>query len=108
MILYWLLFVAISCQHVAKANDYYGTLVGSFNNRFHGITGDVYAVDSRTLYIRGFSYDGQGPDAYFYAGDEGRPSGRGFLIPNEQGSKDVLSVSEFIFFVFPFYILSPP
>ena len=43
--------------------------------------------------FRGFSYDGQGPDAYFYAGDSGRPSGKGFQITNEKGSKDVLRVN---------------
>ena len=35
-------------------NDYYGTYVGDFQNRFHGIAGEVYAVDSRTLFIKGF------------------------------------------------------
>lgn len=74
-----------------KANpDYYGTYVGDFNNRFHGVKGEVYAVDSRTLYIKGFSYDGAGPDAYFYGGESGRPSGRGFQIASEKGSTDVL------------------
>ena len=52
----------------------------------------VYAVDSRTLFIKDFSYDGTGPDAYFYAGESGRPSGEGFLIPNERGSKEILKV----------------
>ena len=36
------------------ANDYYGTFVGEFQNRFHGVTGEVFAVDSRTLFIKGF------------------------------------------------------
>jgi len=54
--------------------------------------GDVYAVDSRTLFIKDFSYDGTGPDAYFYAGSSGSPSGKGFLIPNEKGSEDILRV----------------
>lgn len=80
-----------ACQ--IKANDYYGNLIGSFTNRFHGITGDVYTVDSRTLFIKGFSYDGQGPDAYFYAGESGSPSEDGYIIANEKGTEDVLSVS---------------
>lgn len=50
-------------------------------------------MDSRTLYIRGFSYDGQGPDAYFYAGDSDRPSSEGFLIANEKGSTEILGES---------------
>ncbi len=36
-------------------------IIVKFQNRFHGIEGDVFAVDSRTLYVRGFSYDGTGP-----------------------------------------------
>ena len=37
-----------------QSNDYYGTYVGDFKNRFHGISGEVYAVDSRTLFIKDF------------------------------------------------------
>ena len=36
------------------------------------------------------SYDGQGPDAYFYAGERGQPSRNGYLIANEKGSTDIL------------------
>ena len=46
-------------------------------------------MDSRTLFIKGFEYDGQGPDAYFYAG-AGADYASGFLVPNEKGSTDVL------------------
>ena len=74
----------------ALAKDvYYGNYVGDFVDRFHGIKGEVYAVDSRTVFIKGFAYDGQGPDAYFYAGS-GNDYSSGFLIPNEKGSTDVL------------------
>ena len=44
----------------------------------------MYAVDSRTLFIKDFAYDGQGPDAYFYAGESGEPSSKGYLIANEK------------------------
>ena len=37
-----------------------------------------------------FSYDGQGPDAYFYAGENGQPSRNGYIIANEKGSTDIL------------------
>lgn len=75
----------------ADGNKYYGKFVGNFNNRFHGIQGEVFAVDSRTLFIKNFEYDGAGPDAYFYAGSQGEPSGNGFLIANEKGSTEILS-----------------
>ena len=41
-------------------------------------------------YIECFSYDGQGPDAYFYAGESGQPSRNGYIIANEKGSTDIL------------------
>jgi len=68
------------------ANDYYGTYIADFKTREHDVRGEVYAVDSRTLFIKGFTYDGQGPDAYFFVGERGRPSERGFRIANEKGS----------------------
>jgi len=89
----WLLtLISFSAAAFSSAEDYFGTFVGSFADRFHGVKGDVYAVDSRTLYVRGFSYDGTGPDAYFYAGSDAEegPSSRGFLIPDEKGSDGIL------------------
>ena len=44
----------LQCLELTLASDYYGTYVGDFQNRFHGVAGEVYAVDSRTLFIRGF------------------------------------------------------
>lgn len=32
------------------------------------IEGDVYAIDESTLFIKGFAYDGTGPDAFFWVG----------------------------------------
>ena len=39
---------------VTRANDYYGTFIGDFKPRFHGVAGEVYAVDSRTIFVKGF------------------------------------------------------
>lgn len=40
---------------------HFGKLIGTLNNaQSHGIRGDIYAVDARTLFIKGFSYDGKG------------------------------------------------
>ena len=36
------------------------------------------------MFIKDFAYDGQGPDAYFYAGESGEPSSKGYLIANEK------------------------
>ena len=49
-------------------------MIGSFRNIFHDIGGQAYAVDSKTVLIKGFTYDGEGPDTFFLAGTSGRPS----------------------------------
>ena len=41
----------------------------------------VYAVDERNLFIKNFQYDGTGPDAYFWVGDDVQPSPRGMIVP---------------------------
>lgn len=40
---------------------YFGKEVGALSALQHGVRGVVYAVDSRTLYIHDFHYDGEGP-----------------------------------------------
>lgn len=88
---HFLVIVLAFAIRAASGQDdkYYGNYIGDFVDRFHGVKGQVYAVDSRTLFIKGFEYDGQGPDAYFYAG-AGADYASGFLVPNEKGSTDVL------------------
>lgn len=60
---------------------YYGVLIGKLQNFAHGINGTAYAVDESTIYIKGFSYDGTGPDAFFWIGNSPRPSPDGYIIP---------------------------
>ena len=85
-----LIILFISTPINGDGDKYYGAFVGNFEDRFHGIKGEVFAVDSTTLFIKNFAYDGQGPDAYFYAGESGEPSSKGYLIANEKGSTDEL------------------
>ncbi|XP_068084801.1 protein Skeletor, isoforms D/E-like [Anabrus simplex] len=72
-------------------SNYYGKYIGKLKTLHHGVTGEVYAVDARTLHIRDFSYDGEGPAAYFYAGDSKSPNGFGFRVNDENGTPNVLS-----------------
>jgi len=58
-----------------------GVKAGDFINYAHGISGSVYLVDEKTLLIKGFKYDGAGPDAFFWAGTEGSPSSVGTILP---------------------------
>ena len=56
--------------------------LGSFRNFFHDISGDAYKVDSNTILIKGFTYDGEGPDTFFLAGTSGKPSRSGeYVLP---------------------------
>ena len=48
---------------VAKPPMYLGT----FKNPTHMVEGDIFMLDESTLYIQGFSFDGQAPDAYFWS-----------------------------------------
>ncbi|XP_017874479.1 PREDICTED: protein Skeletor, isoforms B/C [Drosophila arizonae] len=79
----WLLLVGLlaalsSLQHGCDAAyPYYGTKIGSLTRLHHGVSGDVYAVDSRTIFIKKFNYDGEAPAAYFYVGNTARPSNEG-------------------------------
>ena len=50
----------------------------SFCNCFQG---SVYAVDESTLFIKGFTYDGTAPDAFFWVGNTARPTPEGYIIP---------------------------
>ena len=59
--------------------------IGSLTAYQHDIAGLVFAIDERTLRIEGFEYDGEAPDAFFFAGISGSkpglPNSKGFLLP---------------------------
>jgi len=86
------LFAIVTGVWSSGSDAYYGKLIGSLESQVDGIRGDVYAVDARTLFVKGFSYDGQEePGAVFYAGTSPRIGQNGFVIPNEDGSTESLS-----------------
>lgn len=64
-----------------RPEPYYGRVIGRLTQYAHGIRGTVYAVDENTVFVRGFAYDGTGPDAYFWVGDTPQPSPEGTLVP---------------------------
>ncbi|KAJ6637832.1 Protein Skeletor, isoforms D/E [Pseudolycoriella hygida] len=65
----------------APVEPYYGRFIGPLKQFGHGIKGDLYAVDESTIFLKGFSYDGTGPDAFFWVGKTPRPSPEGYIIP---------------------------
>ncbi|KAM0725706.1 Protein Skeletor, isoforms B/C [Formica fusca] len=78
-----LLFALATLQlgYARNGPNYYGELIGLLQEYAHGIKGTVYAVDDATIFIKGFSYDGTGPDAYFWVGNTSRPNPDGYIVP---------------------------
>ena len=50
--------------------------IGAFKNIYHSVGGEAYALDDSNILIKDFTYDGEGPDAFFLAGTSGKPSRR--------------------------------
>ncbi|CAN7984304.1 unnamed protein product, partial [Ixodes hexagonus] len=51
--------------------------------------GEVVLKDTKTLFLKDFSYDGSAPDAFFLCG-KGRPNPQGTKVPDENGRVAVL------------------
>ena len=49
------------------------------------LQGTLYIKDAHTLLLKNFKYDGKGPDAYFYVGLHGEPSGLGIKLEYPYG-----------------------
>ena len=80
----FLLVTIESCYCLAVSNP---LRIGEFTNYHHDIGGTVYILDNETLFIKGFTYDGTGPDAFFFVGKDGTPSSEGTIIPYPDNSK---------------------
>ncbi|KAJ9578690.1 hypothetical protein L9F63_005052, partial [Diploptera punctata] len=51
----------------AQSQGYYGKYIGKLKTLHHKVSGEVFAVDARTLTIRDFNYDGEGNPSLFLA-----------------------------------------
>lgn len=69
---------------------YYGKLIGSLQTNAHGVSGKVYAASENTFYLVDFHYDGQGPEAFFWASTDVKPVTDGTIVPDETGGSKVL------------------
>jgi len=71
------------------------SIPGGFVKLAHKVSsGEIIIKDTRTIHIKQFSYDGAGPDAYFWVG-KGTPTDsativKGRKIPDENGGYDVI------------------
>merc|ERR1711997_527420 len=41
--------------------------LGQFTDTAHSVTGDIFVLDEKTIYIQDFTHDGQAPDVFFWA-----------------------------------------
>ncbi|KAI2799824.1 hypothetical protein BLOT_014252 [Blomia tropicalis] len=75
------------CQNTPLVSEkYFGTPAGPILGSGTA-AGTVYIVDESTIFIRGFTFDGnQYPFAFFMGGLTHAPDGTGFIIPDEKGS----------------------
>jgi hypothetical protein len=59
---------------------------GSLSKLGHNVSSSsIELVDSKTIRIPNFSYDGLGKRTFFYAGVGASPTSKGFIIPDELG-----------------------
>ncbi|XP_071503487.1 protein Skeletor, isoforms B/C-like [Diadema antillarum] len=72
---------------VGGANcQYHGKVIGAFEDEqtAHDVAGEVFAVDDVTIRLIGFTYDGNGPDAFVWGGEAGdTPTSSGFIIGSQ-------------------------
>lgn len=60
VISYWSTY-SLSLSEPIFAQGYYGIRLGPLSQFHHGVSGEVFAVDARTIFIKDFNYDGEGP-----------------------------------------------
>nr|XP_031843267.1 protein Skeletor, isoforms B/C isoform X1 [Nomia melanderi] len=87
--LFGAVFILLATTQVCS-ESYYGKLIGKLSEFHHGVSGEVYAVDGRTLFIKDFTYDGEAPTAYFYVGTSKSPNGNGIRLRDERGATETL------------------
>ena len=58
---------AAATAAVAAHSDKTPKYLGRFSKTTHDVSGDIFLLDERTIYIQGFSFDGQAPDVHFWS-----------------------------------------
>ena len=70
----------------------YQTLTEIYGDRFSVSSSPVVVMDAKTIKIPAFTYDGQGGEVYFFAGEGPQPSSKGFIVPDELGYLDPIGI----------------
>ncbi|EDW23890.1 GL23675 [Drosophila persimilis] len=64
-------------------------LGGTFSKRSHNVSSSsIEILDSKTIRIKDFTYDGRGKRTFFWTGVGAQPSSRGSKMPDERGYLD--------------------
>lgn len=61
----------VTAEETSADKAKYGQWFGDITTIKNGVKGKVYAMDNFNLFIRGFSYDNKGVDAFFYIINKG-------------------------------------
>ena len=61
--------------------------IGELSNKMHNIGGTVYVLNNNQIFIKGFTYDGTGPDAFFFVGESGTPNRLGTIVSYPDNGK---------------------
>ncbi|CAB3381569.1 Hypothetical predicted protein [Cloeon dipterum] len=65
--------------------------ISRFSKTSRGVSSDsIEIIDSKTIKIKGFSYDGSGKETYFWVGLGPQPSSKGNKVPDDKGYLDRL------------------
>lgn len=60
--------------------------ISQLTKRSHGVSsGSIVILDSKTIKIPEFTYDGLGTDTYFWVGLGPQPNSKGTKVPDEYG-----------------------
>ena len=81
----WVLIVSYlkNFSYVSDSDAKEKIYIGQITQYAHGVTGTIFYVkEDNQLVIENFTYDGLGPDAFFWVGTQGnKPSPNGILLP---------------------------
>ncbi|XP_049527441.1 endothelin-converting enzyme 2-like [Dermacentor silvarum] len=76
---------AVELAH-GVTSEYFGKKIGTITTYNHGVAGNVSAAAEDGIFVMGLTYDGRGPDAYFWAGTKAElDEESGDQLPDEAG-----------------------
>ena len=75
-------FINYLCHFYISGSDA-KVYIGQITQYAHGVSGTIfYFKEDNQIMIENFTYDGTGPDAFFWVGTQGtQPSSNGILLP---------------------------